>query len=61
MDLVSERLKLSALLRVPRTPEEVGRQVQRMRGLAAIYHLPPELGEKMALVLIEATRAKVEK
>jgi len=56
MDLLSGRLKLASMLRVPSTQEETGRQVRRMRGLAAAYHLPPELGEKVAHLLIEASR-----
>jgi len=58
MDLLSERLKLGSMYRVPSTPEEVDRQVRRMRGLAAMYHLPPELGEKVALLIIEASRSQ---
>ncbi|MDE4916991.1 chorismate mutase [Cupriavidus metallidurans] len=58
MDLLGERLKLASMLPVPSTPEEVGRQVRRMRGLAATYHLPAELGEKVALLIIDASQAK---
>jgi len=58
MDLLSERLKLASMFRVPTTPEEIGRQVRRMRGLAATYHLSPEFGEKIALLIIEASRSQ---
>lgn len=58
MDLLGERLKLASMLPVPSTPEEVGRQVRRMRGLAATYHLSAEFGEKVALLIIEASQAK---
>jgi chorismate mutase len=61
MDLLYERLKLAALLPVPSTAEEIERQVQRMRALAAIYRVPPEVGEKMALAIIEASREAKEK
>ncbi len=47
MYLLSERLKLASMLPVPSTPEDIGRQVRRMRGFAATYHLPAELGERV--------------
>jgi chorismate mutase len=56
MDLLSERLKLASMVPAPNTPEEIERQVLRMRGLAAVYRLPPDVGEKVALVLVDATR-----
>jgi len=56
MDLLSERLKLASMLPAPKTPEEIDRQVLRMRGLAAVYRLPPDVGEKVALMLVDATR-----
>jgi len=58
MDLLCERLALASSLPIPNTPEEVELQVQRMRNLASVYRLPPELGEKVALALIEAQRAR---
>lgn len=61
MDLLSERLKFAEMLPVPTTPEEIERQVQRMRNLAAIYHVPPDLGEKMARAIIDATKEVLAK
>ncbi|MBP0629943.1 MULTISPECIES: hypothetical protein [unclassified Cupriavidus] len=56
MDLLYERLKLAAYVQVPSTPTEINQAVQRMRGIAAVYHVPPEVGEAMALALIEAQK-----
>ncbi|MGN5479547.1 hypothetical protein ACTMU2_29445 [Cupriavidus basilensis] len=56
MDLLYERLKLAVYLPVPSTLAEVQEAVQRMRGIAAVYHVPPEVGEAMALSLIEALK-----
>ncbi|WP_211945266.1 hypothetical protein [Cupriavidus yeoncheonensis] len=58
MDLLYERLKLAAYLPVPNTPAEIHQAVQRMRGIAAIYRVPPEVGEAMALAIIEASRGR---
>jgi len=58
MDLLFERIKMAVYLPVPSTPEEIDREVQRMRSLAAIYHVPPEVGEAMARALIEVRRQK---
>ncbi|WP_316150041.1 hypothetical protein [Cupriavidus sp. BIC8F] len=56
VDLLYERLKLAADLPPLETPEEIAREVLRMRNLAAIYRVPPDLGEAMALALIEARK-----
>ncbi|MBF6987269.1 hypothetical protein [Cupriavidus sp. IK-TO18] len=56
VDLLYERLKLAADLPPLETPDEVAREVLRMRNLAAIYRVPPDLGETMALALIEARK-----
>lgn len=56
VDLLYERLKMAAELPPLETPDEVAREVLRMRNLAAIYRVPPDLGEAMALALIEARK-----
>lgn len=56
IDLLYERLKMAAELPPLETPEAVGREVLRMRNLAAVYRVPPDLGEAMALALIEARK-----
>ncbi|QRQ86239.1 hypothetical protein [Cupriavidus oxalaticus] len=56
IDLLYERLKMAAELPPIETPDDVAREVQRMRNLAAIYRVPPDLGEAMALALIEARK-----
>ncbi|WP_454752056.1 hypothetical protein [Cupriavidus necator] len=56
IDILYERLKMAAELPPLETPEEVAREVLRMRNLAAIYRVPPDLGEAMALALIEARK-----
>lgn len=54
--LLYERLKLAAELPPLETPDDVAREVMRMRNLAAIYRVPPDLGEAMALAFIEARK-----
>ncbi|WP_029048695.1 hypothetical protein [Cupriavidus sp. amp6] len=56
IDLLYERLKMAAELPPVETHDDVAREVQRMRSLAAIYRVPPDLGEAMALALIEARK-----
>ncbi|WP_455290028.1 hypothetical protein [Cupriavidus necator] len=56
VDLLYERLKMAAELPPLETPEEIAREVQRMRNLAAIYRVPRDLGEAMARALIEARK-----
>ncbi|MNU09518.1 hypothetical protein D3C72_2561210 [compost metagenome] len=53
--LLYERLKMAAEL-PPLETDEVAREVVRMRHLAAIYRVPPDLGEAMARALIEARK-----
>ncbi|WP_317925648.1 hypothetical protein [Cupriavidus sp. TA19] len=54
--LLYERLKMAAELPSVETPEEVAREVLRMRQLCAVYRVPPDLGEAMALALIQARK-----
>lgn len=54
--LLYERLKMAAELPPLEAPDEVAREVVRMRNLAAIYRVPPEVGAVMAHALIEARK-----
>jgi hypothetical protein len=56
VDLLYERLKLAAYLPPLEAPEDVAREVLRMRNLCGAYHVPRELGETMVLALIEAQK-----
>lgn len=54
VDLLGERMKLAASLGSLRSPEEIEREVQRMRSLATIYGASPELIEQVARLLFAA-------